>query len=114
MVGEVDRIEDYFMAADVFINPVAEDNGVQTKNLEALSYHLNLVCFENTLTGIDREQLDGKVFSIEMEDWNQFAVKTKIACETENVPTPVSFFKNYGWDSIAEKSANILCQLNKK
>ena len=112
MIGEVDCIEDYFMAADVFINPVEEENGIQTKNLEALSYHLNLVCFENTLAGIDQKDLENKVFSVDHKNWDEFAAKTAKSCEN-NALTMVAFFENYSWESIAKKSANILCQLNK-
>lgn len=112
MAGEVPRIEDYLMAADVFINPVQEDNGIQTKNLEALSYHLNLVCFENTLEGINREELNDKIFPVQMKNWDQFTANTRKACEN-NPPVPLSFFEIYNWESITKKSASVLCQVKK-
>jgi polysaccharide biosynthesis protein PslH len=50
--GEVEDIENYFAAADIFINPVLTGGGVQTKVIDALSYGCNVVCFENMTTAI--------------------------------------------------------------
>ncbi len=47
--GEAEDIENYFAAADVFINPVLTGGGVQTKVIDALSYGFGVVAFRYML-----------------------------------------------------------------
>lgn len=101
MAGEVDDVETYFLAADVFINPVLTGGGVQTKTLDALSYHLNVVCFDSKLRGI--ENAGEKVFAVADGDWQAFANVT-IAATQSSAPTPAAFFETYDWRTIAAKA----------
>jgi glycosyltransferase involved in cell wall biosynthesis len=99
--GEVEDMENYFMAADVFINPVISGGGVQTKILDALSYHLNVVCFESKLSGI--KDAGNKIFSVQNRDWKAF-VQGIIEAANKTEVTPIAFFEAHNWHTIAVKA----------
>jgi glycosyltransferase involved in cell wall biosynthesis len=103
--GNVPDIENYFAAADVFLNPVVVGGGVQTKVVDALNFHLNVVCFETMTEGITGA--DAKLFTAPAEDWEQFAEATIRAAENGN-PTPALFFEHHDWNKIAEKALHLI------
>ena len=105
MAGEITDIENYFAAADVFINPVSETTGVQTKTIEALSYNLNVVSFCNTLNGIDKTLCSGKVFIAGKNNFNDFANRITEATLTDAMATPVEFTNAYSFPACIEKFA---------
>lgn len=98
MAGEVPDVGSYFAAAGVFINPVLSGGGVQTKTLDALSYHLNVVCFASKAAGI--KHTGDKVFTVADDDWKGFAGAVASAAVISR-PTPPSFFRTYNWRTIA-------------
>jgi hypothetical protein len=98
LAGEVEDIENYFSAADTFINPVMTGGGVQTKNLDALAYDLNLVCFIDMLSGIDLSLCGGKVFTASPGNWKEFADSIDKAMSASPTSTPTSFFDLYSFD----------------
>ncbi len=98
MAGEVADIETYFGAADVFINPVLTGGGVQTKTMDALSYHLSTVCFASKAAGI--KHAENKLFVVADEDWTGFATAIITASQTQTA-TPALFFQTYNWRTIA-------------
>ncbi len=91
-VGHVENVEEYFLASDVYINPVIHGEGVQTKTLEALSYNLPVVCFSNMLNGINTELCSNKLFIA--NDWNTFNDKILESLHL-NENTTNSFFEYY-------------------
>lgn len=110
MVGEVDTIEEYFEAADVFIDPVLYGGGIQTKILDALGYHLNVVAFENALKGIDCSLAEEKLFHVADNDWKCFVEEIKKAANTKKI-TPPAFFEDYSWDKAIKKAVERIRQL---
>jgi len=106
--GEVEDIETYFSGADIFINPVLTGGGVQTKNLDALSYDLNIVCFDNMLSGLDLSFCKEKVFIAKAGDWNDFAEKMILALKSPSPPTPDSFFSYYSFNNQVARLAERL------
>lgn len=110
MVGEVEEIEPYFAAADLFINPVLSGAGVQTKTIDALAHHCNVVCFEgmvdNDLIGVSR----GKLFLSRQEDWANFIILLKSGWNQE-LKTPTEFFNKYSWEKNIEKLAAVIPSL---
>jgi polysaccharide biosynthesis protein PslH len=107
MAGEVDDIDCYFAGADVFINPVQLGGGVQTKNIDALANHCNLVCFDNMLDKDTLQTAGDKIFPARNDDWNDFAKQIQKAIDVKN-PTPERFFQYYYWENIiARLSARI-------
>lgn len=109
--GEVSNIEDYFNGADVFIDPVMIAAGVQTKILDALSYDLNVVCFEHLLNGIDRKLTGDKIVVARRNDATHFAEQIINASNTTST-LPESFFETYEWKHIAKKTAEAIRSLN--
>jgi polysaccharide biosynthesis protein PslH len=108
MAGYVRNVSEYFTAADVYINPVATGGGIQTKTLEALSYNLNVVCWQNMLAGIDVSKTNNKLLAVQPGDWEQFAIKVKEAASTQN-NTPNIFFEYYSFKAhIAKLRQRIL------
>ncbi len=105
MTGEVDDIENYFVAADLFVNPVQSGGGIQTKTIDALGYHLNVVCFKNMLAGINEHLCNGKIFSAERGNWNEFADLVIKALAINESKTPDDFFRYYSFATQTEKFA---------
>lgn len=103
--GSVDEMEPYFAAADVFVNPVATGGGVQTKSIDALNHHLNVVCFQQMTEGI--HGADGKLFTAPDKDWHAFANSIKVALQNTQ-PTPPDFFCHHDWNNIAAKAFQFL------
>jgi polysaccharide biosynthesis protein PslH len=100
--GEVDDIENYFAGADVFINPVLFGGGVQTKNIDALSYHLNTVCFRNMIDDEIIPLTKDKLFLVAANDWEAFGFQVQNALKM-SFPTSTSFFEYYDWNTIIKK-----------
>src|SRR5688572_13483706 len=104
MAGEVEDIDEYFAAADVFINPVHTGGGVQTKNMDALARHCYVVCFAEMMDNQVQFLALGKVFTAPVGNWDVFVQKI-IAAFRERMPTNESFFKIFKWESIAARVA---------
>lgn len=105
LAGEVEDIENYFAAADVFINPVQQVAGIQTKIIEALCYHLNVVCFRPALKGIESEYCKGKIYEAEENTVHAFCDKIREALGAAPAPTPPGFRDAYSFARLAEKLA---------
>ena len=95
--GFVLEVPEYFLAADVYINPVAEGGGVQTKNIEALSYGLNVVCWQYMLNGLKIELTGSKVYPARTNDWKDFLARILVATIVKSA-TPDTFFEHYNFD----------------
>ncbi|HYO21246.1 MAG TPA: glycosyltransferase family 4 protein [Flavisolibacter sp.] len=106
--GEVNDISLYYKAADAFINPVASGGGIQTKIIDALFYHLSVVCFTSKRSGI--YQAGNKLFSVDDFDWEGFVAATIKASATVQ-ETPSAFFEHYNWRSIATKAYHRISSL---
>ena len=107
IAGNVNNVDDYFLAADVYINTVISGGGVQTKILDALSYHLNVVCFNNMLNGIKIENTTTKIFSVELTRWDLFAHQVVCATHQYNA-TPNNFFEWYSDENAASLFSEVL------
>jgi glycosyltransferase involved in cell wall biosynthesis len=99
--GEVPDIENYFSAADVFINPVLTGAGIQTKNIDALSYHCTTVCFEKMAAGIPVSICGNKLLLAENGNWDNFRAMI-IKATTIHENTPGNFFNYFGWENILQ------------
>lgn len=72
---EVEDVENYFSASDVFIVPVKETFGIQTKIIDALSYNCTVVAFEKAVEGIPLEICGNKILPVQDFNTNLFADK---------------------------------------
>jgi glycosyltransferase involved in cell wall biosynthesis len=100
--GETEDIENYFAAADIFINPVQQGGGVQTKNIDALAFHCNLVCFENMIEKETITVAKEKIFTAPSNDWAVFVSQIEKAVAGFS-PTHEDFFNYYDWGNIIQR-----------
>lgn len=105
ITGKIDNVEAYFLAANVYVNAVSNGGGVQTKTLEALSYNLNVVCFEHMLNGIEGQFVQDKIFKVSINNWQQFAQTIFTALKKE-VSTPPAFFEHYSYEKYLPELLN--------
>jgi glycosyltransferase involved in cell wall biosynthesis len=104
--GLVENMDTYFAAADVFINPVQNVHGVQTKLFDALNYHLNVVSFSNAAKGLP-DYLLPKVFITPENNYEAFAHNTVLALKP-TFATPEAFYNDFSWKTIAARFATYL------
>lgn len=104
--GFVDEINEYFLAADIFINPVIEGGGIKTKLVEALGYNLSVVSTKSGAIGIPQNVTGDKLELVDDNDWNTFA-KRILKCHT-NSNIPAAFFNHFYWGNIAEKASKFM------
>lgn len=97
-VGETDAIETYFKAADVFLNPVAEGGGMQTKTLDALSFSVPVVGFRDLHEELDDLALPNHLLLAESGNWNYFTALTQEAIQQPVSPVPEAFFDTYSFE----------------
>lgn len=105
--GNVKNIEDYFLAANVFVNAVNIGGGVQTKILEAISYNLNTVCFSHMLSGIETSLITNKLFIAQNNNWQQMAEQIMLAANIQTNTSP-NFFDYYSYQKHLPKLLQML------
>ena len=108
--GEVEDLEMYYAAADVFINPLAASSGVQTKTMDALQHGLNVVCFAGNIEGVPMQLVQAKMFIATDNDWGDFVLKIITAVKFTSA-TPSLFFEQLSWQSITRNVAQKLDEL---
>lgn len=109
--GEVDDIENYFAAADLFINPVMTGGGIQTKNIDALNYNLSVVGFENMFTDMEDTLCKGKIFKAAAGNKQHFYEQIVAALSNAPLATPPAF---YEYHSLAIQAEKLAARLNSK
>lgn len=102
--GFVEDINQYFKAADIFINPVVDGGGIKTKVVEALGFNLSVVSTQSGAIGIPQEITGGKLQIVVDNDWDQFC--QQIITINTAATIPASFFEHFYWDNIARKAAS--------
>ena len=107
MAGFAEDIDEYFMAADVFLNPVVEGGGIKTKLVEALGNNCNVVSTTNGAIGVDPALCNSKLFIVPDNDWDLFAEKAIIA---SNMMADVSdaYYKHFYWGDSTRKAAEFI------
>lgn len=105
-VGFVENVVPYFDGADVFINPVQNVHGVQTKLFDALNYNLNVVCFKAAAKELP-SYLKDKIFVSVDNDFDSFADNI-VQSVKHNFDTPEEFYTDYSWSNIVKKFVNYL------
>jgi glycosyltransferase involved in cell wall biosynthesis len=104
--GFVNDINEYYLAADIFINPVIDGGGIKTKIVEALGYNVSLITTQSGAIGISKQITGNKMMVVADNDWADFIhsiLKTDII---ENIPD--SYFQYFSWDKIARKAAKAI------
>lgn len=101
MAGEVPSISAYFMAADIFINPVLSGGGIQTKNVDAIAHGCNTVCFASQATGMPVNECGSRLNIAANGNWDNFAALI-IQAAGQKASTPDSFFAYFDWNRILQ------------
>jgi hypothetical protein len=96
--GQVPDIETYFTVTDVFLNPVQNVHGVQTKLFDALNFNLNVVSFKKAANEVPA-YLHQKVFMSGEGDYEGF-VQNVLATLTVTFDTPEAFYQEFSWERI--------------
>lgn len=104
--GFVDDISVYFKGADVFVNPVTEGGGIQTKLVEALSYNLTVISSRKGATGVPLTVTGDKLLVVDNNNPLSFARAMAEARTDTDVPT--AFFEHFNWDNIAAKASHFI------
>lgn len=97
--GEVDDIENYFAAADVFINPVQTGGGIQTKTIDALAAGLNVVCFAGMTDKTLASAAGDAMTAVPNGNWPAF-IHALRQVAADKRPVPPSFPAHYDWQKI--------------
>jgi glycosyltransferase involved in cell wall biosynthesis len=109
-VGEVEDIENYFAAADIFLDPVETGGGIQSKIVEALSYDLNVICFKDQAD--NQFAIAGKkILTGDPGDYDVM-VENIYQSIANNPPTQPEFFEHYSWTNIIERLNEKLTAIN--
>lgn len=105
--GYVDDADLYYRAADLFINPVANNTGVKTKLIEAIANHCTVVSTESGASGIRKDLCGQKLIAVEDDNWNLFVdmIIQFLASEQGANFTPENFFDFYNWNSIVRNAS---------
>ena len=103
--GYVDDVNEYYQAADLFINPVSNDTGVKTKLIEAVANHCTSLSTVSGATGIRRDVCGNKLVTVADDDWHAFSHAIVNLLKTDAGETPPSFYDHYEWSNIAKKAA---------
>ena len=101
--GFVPEIEPYFLAADIFINPVNEGGGIKTKLVEALAYGLTSISTSNGALGIPRELVGEKLIIAETSGNDMSTALKAINLPTVKSVTPSAFYEHFSWKNITQK-----------
>lgn len=106
--GFVDNISDYFLAADIFINPIDEGGGIKTKLVEALAADCTAVSFIKGAIGVPKNVTGDKLFIVSDGNLPEFVHAIDRAVETIHKHIPGIFFEHFYWDNIAKKAASFI------
>jgi len=109
--GYVEDVNAVYRAADVFINPVANDTGVKTKLIEALANHCTTVSTAAGAAGLRRDLCGQKLSLTPDGNWEAFAEAITNALNEPPSPTPQAFFDYYLWDNIAGRAAKKIAEV---
>jgi glycosyltransferase involved in cell wall biosynthesis len=107
--GFVDDIVPYFLAADIFINPVIYGGGIKTKLVEALSYNCNVVSTVSGATGIPTDIAQNKMQIVNDNDWEAFAnavIKSDLTAQISP-----GFYEHFYWGNIARQAVKTLQEI---
>lgn len=100
--GFVDDIEPYFIAADIFFNPVVKGGGIKTKLVEAIGYNNTVVSCVSGAAGIDKKVCGEKLFIVADNDASSFVAAIYQALQSR-ANTPPEYYDAYYWGSIVKK-----------
>ncbi len=112
-IGFVENIDELTAAANVFINPVTEGGGVQTKTLDALGQHTTVVSFASGAAGIDIKITGQKLQVCSDGDYVGMVELLNHSMKQDLLTSPV-FFENYSWAFYIKRLMTTIFSLSEK
>lgn len=107
VTGFVPNIADYFMSADVFINPVVDGGGIKTKLVEALAYNGNAVSTKTGAAGVPLSVCGSKLLLTDDHDWEAFVGGIRSQAQNDS-SIPMAFFEHFNWNNITAQAARFI------
>ncbi len=107
--GFVNDVVPFFLAADIFINPVVAGGGIKTKLVEALGYNCNAVSTTSGAAGINQNTTGNKLTVVDDSDWKAFA--NAILQSDTSLQIQADFYEHFYWGNIAAKAVTTLLSL---
>jgi len=109
-LGYVKDIDQYYQAADLFLNPVSNNTGVKTKLIEAIANNCTAVSVTSGASGIRRDLCGDKLVCVTDNDWKQF-VSAIVQAMSARADTQAGFYDYYSWKNIAARAAEKINEL---
>jgi polysaccharide biosynthesis protein PslH len=107
--GFVDDIQEYFLAADIFVNPVQGGGGVKTKLIEALANGNSCVSSESGAKGVVHSTCAEKLMITKDYDEQEMSNTILLLLSMDHFPeTPASFYEYYNWEKLMQKALSQL------
>lgn len=110
-VGYAEDVDLYYQAADLFLNPVANDSGVKTKVIEAIANNCSVVSTTSGISGIAMETCSNKIHTVADDNWEKFAETVLMQLSVPQPDTPASFYDYYSWKNITRNVSKIIEQV---
>ena len=102
--GFEQNINKYYYGTDCFICPVTLGTGIKTKIVEALAHGQRVIACKKSGEGFNVAELGKQLTLIEDYNWKAFADAMLQLNMQEESTTPESFYRQFNWPSIVEKS----------
>lgn len=112
--GFVENIDEYFLACDIFLNPVKDGGGIKTKLVEALGYGKSCVSSQNGAIGVPPEICGNLLYVVkDNEQQEKYAEHILAIIENRNYNNSSNelFYNKFYWGNIAQKANEILSKL---
>ncbi|MEJ7610371.1 MAG: glycosyltransferase family 4 protein [Ferruginibacter sp.] len=105
--GFVEDISLYFLAADIFINPVKDGGGIKTKLVEALGFNVPAISTESGAAGVPLS-ITGNSLTVLADDNDAAFCDAIFKGRSVATNIPDAFFGHFYWGNIARKAGEIL------
>jgi polysaccharide biosynthesis protein PslH len=112
-LGYVADVNLYYQAADLFLNPVANDSGVKTKLIEAIANNCTAISTYSGASGTAVDVCGEKLVRVADDNWNEFADKVVEQSQAMQTQTPEAFYAYYEWEQVTAFAAKKIRELKK-
>jgi glycosyltransferase involved in cell wall biosynthesis len=103
VAGFVPELQPYFMAADLFINPVRNGQGMQTKNIDAIAHNCMVAGYASVANGMPDGLCNKKLFLAEEPTTTAMLKTIRKALTHNNDDTPDAFYREFNWGNHLEQ-----------
>ena len=109
--GFVEDIDEYFMASDIFLNPLTDGGGIKTKLVEALGFGKLCISSVNGAIGVDAAYTNGRLVIVEDGNWNAYINAIITWKNNKLTDDNHEFYKYFAWKNIANLASKFVEEL---